>query len=282
MKTILLLAFIMSLGTGTFPQSHKKIKVYLLGTFHFADTDTSIFDIKHPSRQRELQEVCTKIGAIQPAKIFIERMPDFEYETRMDSLYQAYKKGDTLRRRNEIWQIAFRVASRLNHHSVYQCDHPGQYGSYYQLVENYARTNGQMAILSYQAKGTTRPLSHSINRDSLYTKNSLLSIFRFINSKEYQHTSHASYITVFPQTGNVNVFRYDSNYLLGAELTADWYRRNIKIYSKMINQLDYEEKAIFLLIGNDHIPIIRHLFESNPWFEVIDTEKWLGSNKRKQ
>jgi hypothetical protein len=44
----------------------------------------------------------------------------------------------------------------------------------------------------------------------------------------------------------------------------------------MINQLDYSEKAIFLLIGNDHIPIIRHLFESNPYFEVMDVEKWLG------
>jgi len=36
--------------------------------------------------------------------------------------------------------------------------------------------------------------------------------------------------------------------------------------------MDYNEDAIFLLIGNDHIPIIRHLFESNPYFKVIDTE----------
>ena len=66
---------------------------------------------------------------------------------------------------------------------------------------------------------------------------------------------------------------------MGAELTADWYRRNIKIYSKMITQLDYTENAIFLIMGNDHIPIIRHLFESNPYFEVVDTELWLGRTK---
>ncbi|MBK8141811.1 MAG: hypothetical protein IPK57_13020 [Chitinophagaceae bacterium] len=34
-------------------------------------------------------------------------------------------------------------------------------------------------------------------------------------------------------------------------------------------------------LGKDHIPIIRHLFDSNPYFQVVDTEQWLGKSTMK-
>ena len=36
-----------------------------------------------------------------------------------------------------------------------------------------------------------------------------------------------------------------------------------------------DEEAIFLIIGADHIPILKHLFESNPYFEVVKASDWL-------
>lgn len=252
-----------------------KIKVYLLGTFHFGDTDTTIFDIKTKSNQLEVQRLCSKIESFAPDKVFIERMPDFEYMNNMDSFYRAYQNGDTLRRRNEIWQIGFRVASHLHHNKIYQSDHPGNYGNIYAELEAYATEHDQLNILDYTAKGTTKPMYYDFDNDSLFSHSGLIQIMQLLNSTEYQSRSHAAYINTFPQIGNTDVYHYDANYLIGTELTADWYRRNIYIYSKMINQLDYTEKAIFLIIGNDHVPIIRHLFESNPYFEVVNTEEWL-------
>ena len=208
-------------------------------------------------------------------------MPDYEYQNKMDSLYQAYKKGDPRQRRNEIWQVAFRVAKDLNHKTIYSCDHPGQYGYYYSQIEEYAKKNNQVELLNGKGNGITIPESSLINEDSLLLNSDLLEYMKWLNSKSVQQSSHAHYINCYPQLGNTNVFHYDSTYFLGSELTVDWYRRNIKIYSKMIAQIDYSEKAIFLIMGNDHIPIIRHLFESNPYFEVVDTEKWLGKTKIK-
>ena len=43
----------------------------------------------------------------------------------------------------------------------------------------------------------------------------------------------------------------------------------------MINQLDDSEDAIFLIIGGDHVPILRNLFRDNPYFEVIEPKNWL-------
>ncbi len=255
-----------------------KTKVYLLGTFHFGQSDTTVFDAKTAERQREIQEVTSIIEALKPDKVFIERMPDFEYQNNMDSLYKAYCNGDTLKRRNEIWQIAFRVASHLNHPAIYQCDHPGRYGALYTAIEDFAKQHDQEHILDYESPGTTVPPHMLHNSDSILHANTLKEYLSFLNSPLYLGTSHASYINTYPQIGNTNVYEYDENYLLGTELTTDWYRRNIMIYSKMINQLNYSEKSIFLIIGSDHVPILQHLFQSNPYFEVVNTEQWLGKS----
>ncbi|MBE7510431.1 MAG: hypothetical protein HS118_09575 [Bacteroidia bacterium] len=138
-KNLILLLFTLCVAITAFSQNDKpKIKVYLLGTFHFAQTD-SAYDVLSEKNQKSILKLCEIVKKQKPDKIFIERMPDFEYQTKMDSLYQAYKKGDPRPRRNEIWQVAFRVAKDLNHKTIYSCDHPGQYGFYYSQIEEYAK-----------------------------------------------------------------------------------------------------------------------------------------------
>lgn len=280
-RNLLLFHFTLFTTIMTYSQNREsKIKVYLLGTFHFAQTD-STYDVLSEKNQKSILKLCELVKKQKPDKIFIERMPEFEHQNKMDSLYQAYRNGDPRQRRNEIWQVGFRVANALNHKTIYSCDHPGQYGAYYSRIEEYAKMNGQSELFKGNGKGITVTKTSDINTDSLMMASDLLEYLRWLNSETVQQSSHAHYINFFPQLGNTDVFHYNPSYFLGSELTADWYRRNIKIYSKMIVQLDYSEKAIFLIMGNDHIPIIRHLFESNPYFEVIDTEKWLGKTKIK-
>jgi len=280
-KTKLLVILFFGITPFLFSQApNERIKVYLVGTFHFAQTDSS-YNVLSEKNQKSISKLCEIIKKQKPNKVFIERMPDFEYQNKMDSFYQAFKAGDPRKRRNEIWQVAFRVARDLNHKTIYSCDHPGQYGFLYSQIEEYANNHQQTDLLNGKGNGITNPVSSLINDDSLLLNSDLLDYMRWLNSKKVQKSSHAHYISLYPQLGNTNVFHYDSNYFLGSDLTIDWYRRNIKIYSKMITQLDYQEKAIFLIMGNDHIPIIRHLFESNPYFDVIDTEKWLGKTKIK-
>jgi hypothetical protein len=270
----------------TFSQTkNTKIKVYLLGTFHFTQTDTTINDVRSSENQKNIKQLSDIIYKLAPNKIFIEKMPEWEYENHIDSLYQEYRKGNLRQARNEIWQVAGRTANRLNHPHLFQADNPGNYGFHYGRLEYYAKMNNQDDKLLYKGKGMTQPLTSKINYDSLRDHSNLLDFIRWMNSKEVQQSSHAHYINVYPQIGNTNAFtpanKIDSSYFIGANLTTDWYRRNILIYAKMLSQLDYNEKAIFLIIGNDHIAIIRQMFQENPFFEVVDTEKWLGKTKIK-
>ena len=185
-------------------------------------------------------------------------------------------KSRKLRAKNELVQVGFRVAKMLGHKRVYQCDHPGRYGALYDRSSQYAQTNNQKGFLDATAKGTAVREDDLVNEDSLMQNSTLLEYIQWINSDVVMRTSHASYVSNYPLVGSKGLYNYDDDdTLIGAELTADWYRRNIMIYTKMISQLTFDEKAIFLIMGGDHIPILKHLFESNPNFEVMKAESWL-------
>lgn len=282
-KIILISAFSLFSFLG-FSQS-PKVKVYVLGTFHFNQVDSLEYDVRDAKHQKSIEELSGIIMELKPDKFFVERMPEWEFENNLDSLYQEYRKGNLSRYRNEIWQVAARVATRLNHSMLYQCDNPGMYGFWYGEIEDYVNKHNEQYKLDFKGKGMTIPHNSLLNCDSLRNISDLLDYIRWWNSDKVQSTAHAHYINVYPQIGNTNAYtpapQIDSTYYLGANLTVDWYRRNILTYSKMLSQLDYTEKAIFLIIGNDHAPIIKQLFRENPYFELVETEKWLGKTKIK-
>ena len=55
-----------------------KIKVYLLGTFHFAQTEKS-YNILDGEHQKEINKLNDIVVKLNPDKVFVERMPEFEY-----------------------------------------------------------------------------------------------------------------------------------------------------------------------------------------------------------
>ncbi|AXG71140.1 hypothetical protein KORDIASMS9_03395 [Kordia sp. SMS9] len=255
----------------------EKIKVYLLGTFHFAQTDSTynVLDTKH---QKSIEDLCEIIANQKPDKIFVERQPEYEFQNKIDSLYNIYiKMSRPLKARNEIYQVGFRAAKKLGHKKVFQCDHPGQYGRFNRATIDYATKNNQTDILEAKRLGTVMRYDDTVDEDSIMNSVTLLEYIQWINSPEVMTTSHASYLTNYPQIGSNDYYNYDDDFtLIGAELTADWYNRNIMIYSKMINQVEYEnDKSILLLMGADHIPIIKSFFDANPYFKVEQTSEWL-------
>jgi hypothetical protein len=254
-----------------------KIKVYLLGTFHFAQTDSSynVLDEKH---QQSIEALSDIIAIQKPDKIFVERQPEYEFQNKINTLYKSYLKlKKPLQAKNEIYQLGFRAAKKLGHKKLYQCDHPGQYGRYNRATIDYANKNKQTDILSAKRFGTVERYDDRINTDSLMQNLSLLNYIQWLNSEKVLKTAHAAYISNYPQIGSIAYYDYDDdNTLIGAELIADWYKRNIMIYTKMINQVSYKkDKAIILIMGADHIPIIKNLFDANPFFKVVKTSKWL-------
>jgi len=257
--------------------SPSKIKVYLLGSFHFAQMD-STYNVLDEDHQKSIKQLCQTIANQKPDKVFIESQPEFEFQNKYGKRFSAYKADENFisKRKNEIYQVGFRVAKMLGHKKVYQCDNPGRYGMYYEKVLKYAKENNQMGYLNKTEKYTVVNEFDRVDGDSLRNVYTLYNYIKWFNSDIVMDTSHAGYITNYPQVGNKDYYNYDNiSTLIGSQLVADWYRRNIMIYTKMINQLTYNEDAIFLIIGADHVPTLKHLFNSNPYFEVVETKAWL-------
>ena len=246
-----------------------------MGTYHFAQDDS--YDILSPQAQAALEQLTQRIVAAGPDKIFLERQPEFDSQNGIRDLYQEFRRGEGDPIRNEFAQVGFRAAAALEHDQIYLCDHPGQYGRFYRAARDYAMQHGQMPLLEGTAARTTVSIEGEVDEQALRAERGLLGYLRWLNSDAVRASSHAGYITTFPRVGSTGFYDYDDEQtLIGAELLVDWYRRNIMIYAKILNQVTESDDAIFVLLGSDHIPILEQLFEDHPYFEVIPAAEWLG------
>lgn len=101
------------------------VKVMVLGTYHFANPGLDVVnmqadDVLAPQRQVELEALTDRLAAFRPTVVAIEST------RRTDGLlsdsYKAFTPADLSTDRNEIVQIGFRLASRLDLDRVYAID----------------------------------------------------------------------------------------------------------------------------------------------------------------
>jgi len=263
----------------------KKTEVMVLGTFHFNQIEPKD-EMLSEKRQAEIAELLECLKEFNPDKIFIERNPEFEYTNKIGERYQAYLRGEFDLKANEIYQIGFRLAKELEHEDVFQADHPGRYGSFNTKVRAYAKAHGQEGILEGTAPATTLGLYETQDTEALRKNSTLIEYLHFLNGPDYQRADHGWYASTLPRIGDTKALTsendekdFENEYFIGAEMLADWYRRNIKIYSKILTQLNFEEERILVVFGAGHNATLKHLLGSNPHFVVVDTAEFLKRRK---
>ncbi len=101
----------------------------LLGTFHFDDPGRDVYKPQHrfdvAARQTEILEVVERLAAFEPTKVVVE-FSALE-QNRLDRNYEAFLQGDFELTGNEIYQLGFRLAKRLEHRRVYAADDWGRF-----------------------------------------------------------------------------------------------------------------------------------------------------------
>lgn len=242
---------------------NKKIKVSILGVYHFMGSpndnlSNDPMNMLNAKNQQQLQQLSKRLARFRPNKIALEdKRQEF-----LNNSYKAYRKGAHRDRQNEIYQVGFRLANELKHSKVYAIDAPGNW--FYKSVEKFAEENGQMHILKadheegekwmadFNKKLKTQPLIQNlqeINKPAAYLEN------------------HSSYIDAFVKIGKGN------NYI-GTELTADWYKRNLKVFTNIV-RIAQPGDHILLMMGVGHAHIIRQLLKDSPMFEYIEINEYL-------
>jgi hypothetical protein len=242
------------------PLPARPVEVMLLGTFHFAQLDTGRVDVLSPGRQREIEQVADALTRFGPDKIFVERQPFF-WQRAFDSTYALYRAGQWVLPRNEIYQLGYRVARRLGHDRVYAGDHAGWWLG--DSVRSVAARLGQASILNGTAPHTIKNVHEVLDDDDLLAAGATIGdVLHWMNTPEYHLRVQNGYFARNARVGNDSV-------AAGPDLVAEWYRRNIKIYRTIIDRLDYSERRILVIIGNDHVPPLEHFFASNANFRPV-------------
>ena len=246
------------------------INVVLLGTFHYGTTTdasrTDFPDLFSPKRQRELEELTTKLAELNIDKLFIERQE--KYQHTYDSLYRHYlskKITDTVVLRPEEIQLGFRLAQKSGLEKVYCVDVKQDLP--YNQIKAFETTYDGKEDAPFFSKST-----YPFNDESeeLDLPHQTLTEYYLKMNNDY-HKKYRLYDYLHYAMSYVEQDDYT-----GPEFTGIWYDRNLKIFSNILNNLTPEDKTIFVLFGASHTDVLEQFFRSNPHFRILEVQQVLA------
>ena len=258
------------------PAAPAKIKVYLVGTFHFSGSDSDVHkgattDMSTPEKQRELDELVGKLQKTHADKVFIEfKLKD---QPLVNSTYALYRQGQLKAGNNEVYQLAYRLAYKLNRPRVYCADADGVFD--YSAAQAYAQQHGQEQILNeafvtapqdslgrlITARTGPRKTPNDIEQAPDKT---LLARFIRQNSEAAERAQMDAYLLDVARIGG------GSSYA-GADLAGEFFKRNVRIYTNLLRQVDLQhDRAIVLVIGQGHVAFLKGILKYNSLFELAD------------
>jgi hypothetical protein len=165
--------------------------------------------------------------------------------------YSDYLAGKHTLSRNEIDQIGYRLAKELGHKTVFPVDADGEFP--YPHVVNYAKASGRSKELEAVMAGWG---------DMVKAQNAYLASHTVLETLLYMNADDrvAADVGFYYQAGQLGE-PYD---WAGADLVSDWFRRNMRIYSNVVQLADSPNERVLVVYGSGHLGWLQHDFGSNP------------------
>jgi hypothetical protein len=205
-------------------------------------------DVLAPKRQAEIAEVNATLKKFQPTKIAVEASFSDDATARRYAEYLAGKHELT---RNEVQQIGFRLAKELGHKTVYGVDVAGEFP--FPRVEDYLKARGRakefeamMGVAGDRVKAMNTFLASQTVLETLLRMNSDDHVAEDVGL--YYRMAHVG------EPWN----------WAGADLIADWFRRNMRIYTNVIRLANTPNERVLVVFGYGHLGWLQHNFASDP------------------
>ena len=235
------------------PGARARAEVLVLGVYHMANPGRDIFntqadDVLAPKRQAEIAQLIAVLKKYQPTKIAVERDPG---DNRISRDYADYLVGKHELTRNEIEQIGFRLARELGHKTVYGVDADGEF-PYPRLVK-YAKATER----SREFDALMAEIGDMVKAQNAYlASHTVLETLQYMNSDD--------------KVGEAVGFYYRQAHFgeawdwAGADLLADWFRRNVRIYSNVMQLTSSPKERVLVIFGAGHLGWLQNNFASDP------------------
>lgn len=244
-------------------RSHIATPILILGVYHMAnpgldEVNSLADDVLTPKRQKEIENLCKQLARFQPTKIAIEAPYHDSY---WPNLYQKYRGGQYTLGRNEIEQIGFRLAKRMNLPTVYGID-----------FQMYA--NGLTPSEMEQRGQPTSAKSHRVEpsqaspEEQLLRQSTVTEYLAYLNSASEIQKNHEGYMTSLLPTDDPAIYSK-------ADLVANWYKRNLRILANINRITEPGKDRVLVIIGAGHLKLLREFAADAPYFDEVDTESFL-------
>jgi len=263
----------------------KKIRVILVGTFHFnqsLDSSSRLHsNLFSAQRQKEVDALVASFVKQRPDKIFLEftekKQPFY------DSVYARYLTGiepETVSvKANEIFQLGMKTAKLLGHKKVIGMNYqPQELAASDYVPRNRADSairDLYMALTTFEDSTRTNARFFDLrfpqrmpNIDSLLQRTTLTQFLSHLNSP--QKLMRDEYVN----------WNYLYSMGTGSDMTMTdyvgtfWYGTNLRNFVNVLRQADYQKDNCYLVIyGSSHIPILSYFFRMHPYFEVVEFDQ---------
>jgi len=235
------------------PSAPARAEVLVLGVYHMSNPGHDIFnmqadDVLASKRQAEIALVIAALKNFHPTKIAVEG------EVGDDSIpkrYADYLAGKHELTRNEIEQIGFRLAKELAHKTVYPVDVEGDFP--FPRIVNYAKANGRSKELDAMMGETGEKVKA---QNAYLASHTVLETLLYMNSDDNVAEDVGLYYRLahFGEPGD----------WAGADLVSDWFRRNMRIYTNVVQLADSPNERVLVIYGAGHLGWLQHDFASDP------------------
>jgi len=230
-----------------------RAEVLVLGVYHMGSSAPHLFesesdDVLAPRRQAEIAELIDVLERFRPTKIAVEAASSSNAVGRE---YAEYLAGRLDLTRNEIDQIGYRLAKRLGHKTVYPVDVDGEFP--FPRVVDYAKAHGR----EQEFQALMDRTGEQVKADDAYlASHTILEALLDMNADATVADDMAFY---YRQAHFGEPWDW-----AGADLLADWFRRNIRIYSNIVGLADSPDERILVVFGAGHLGWLRHDIASDP------------------
>lgn len=230
-----------------------RAQVLVLGTFHMANPGRDIFnaqvdDMLSPARQQQIAELVEVLQRFRPTKVAIEAEANSE---RVARNYAAYLAGSYSLSRNEIDQIGYRMAKTMGHAKVYPIDVDGDFPMPH--VINVAKATGRASELDALMQATGERVKA---QNAFLASHTVLQSLRAMNADESVAADMGSYYKL-AQFG-------DGGDWAGADLIAEWQRRNLRIFSNLLHVIDSPNDRVLVVYGAGHLGWLQQAVAAYP------------------
>jgi hypothetical protein len=250
-----LCAFALTLGAAAaaIAQQSQRAEVLVLGVYHMNNPGHDVFntqadDVLAPKRQAEIAQLIEVLKKFNPTRIAVEADV---YGKGTAERYADYLAGKHELTRNEIEQLGFRLGKELGHKTVYAVDVDGDFP--WQRFVNYAKGSGHTKELD----GLLGEIGAMVKAENAYlASHTILETLLSMNADDKVAADVGFYYRE-AQLGEPGDWP-------GADLVADWFRRNMRIYSNVMKLADSPNERVLVIYGSGHLGWLQHDFASNP------------------